>query len=37
MFFPHWGLFFIGLNQAFYFPNLGDFFSPTGQVILRAF
>lgn len=27
MFFPHWGLFFIGLNQAFYFPNLGDFFS----------
>ena len=29
--------FFIGLNQAFLFSQLGRFFSPTGQVILRAF
>ena len=27
MFFPHWGLFFfIGLNQAFLFSQLGRFF-----------
>ena len=31
------GSFFIGLNQAFLFSQFGRFFSPTGQVILRAF